>query len=359
MHKNKKITILSSIVILSVWLSGCGLFGLEDKQKMDPPNEASYTSDASKISTEETTKDNVQKEQKVVAENTIETELYLLDKNGYVVPQTLNLPKTNSVAKQALDYLIQDGKVTDILPNGFKAVIPADTNVSVKIDKDKVATVNFSKEFNHYKKEEEQKILQSVTWTLTQFDSIEKVKIQVNGFALKEMPVNKTPIAAEGLTRADGINIDTTDVLDITNTKSITVYYLGGEDEHYYYVPVTKRVSNKEEDNIQAAVDELIKGPSYTSYLLSDFSAEAKLLDEPKVEDGKVTLNFNKSIVNSLNGKKISQHVLEALALSLTEQKGIESVALTVDGKTDLLNEKGEKITKPVTRPEKVNTGSF
>ena len=34
---------------------------------------------------------------------------------------------------------------------------------------------------------------------------------------------------------------------DITNTRPVTVYYIGGEKEQYYYVPVTKRVSNNEQ----------------------------------------------------------------------------------------------------------------
>ncbi|MGX1826563.1 sporulation protein, partial [Heyndrickxia sporothermodurans] len=44
---------------------------------------------------------------------------------------------------------------------------------------------------------------------------------------------------------------------------------------------------------------------------------------------------------------------------SLTEQKGIKSVAIEVNGSTKLLNEEGKPLSEPVTRPEKVNTGSF
>ena len=114
----------------------------------------------------------------------MKTELYLIDKNGLVVPQTLELPKTESVAKQALEYLVKNGPVTEMLPNGFQAVLPADTKISVNV-KDKVATVDFSNEFKNYQAEDELKILQSITWTLTQFDSIEKVKLQMNGHPLK------------------------------------------------------------------------------------------------------------------------------------------------------------------------------
>src|SRR5699024_11667572 len=41
-------------------------------------------------------------------------QLYLIDVNGMVVPQTLELPNidSNEVAKQVLEYLVKDGPVT-------------------------------------------------------------------------------------------------------------------------------------------------------------------------------------------------------------------------------------------------------
>lgn len=348
----------SGVVVSALLLSGCGLLGGEEKAtKIDPPQEVTYTDEEIKVAESNADKEVSEQKKDEAVEETIKTELYLIDKNGYVVPQTIDLPQTDSVATQALKYLVKDGPITEMLPNGFQAVIPADTKISVNVE-DKVATVDFSSEFKDYQAEDEMKILQSITWTLTQFDSIEKVKLQMNGHPLEEMPVNGTPIGDE-LSRNDGINLDTSQMADLTNTKPITVYYIGGEKDNYYYVPVTKRVSNNEEDNIAAAVSELVKGPGVSSNLLNEFRPEVKLIDEAKVEDGKVTLNFNESIINSFEEKKISEHVLNTLVLSLTEQPGIESVAVTVNGKAELVDEDGKKLTKPVTRPEKVNTGSF
>ena len=349
MSKNKAkilgVTVLSSAVLLS----GCGLFGGETQKKIDPPKSVTVTNNKAN-------KDTTAKEKGKV-ENGVKTELYLIDKDGYVVPQTLNLPKTTSVATQALQYLVANGPVTSMIPNDFRAVLPADTTLSVNIDKDSgVASVNFSKEFKDYKPEDEMKILQSVTWTLTQFDNVKSVKLKMNGHDLTEMPVNGTPIS-ENLSRATGINIDTNDVVDITNTKPVTVYYIGGEEGSYYYVPVTRRVSNNEKDNYAAVVNELIKGPSGKSTLVSEFVSDAKLLEAPKYQDGTVTLNFNKNIYDSK--KEISQSLLDALVLSLTEQQGVEKVAVQVDGKAEIKNDKGKKLSEPVTRPEKVNTGSF
>ncbi|MBP2240637.1 germination protein M [Cytobacillus eiseniae] len=357
MSINKKATFVSAVLVSSVLLSGCGLFGSGGKEKIDPPQEVTHTDDEKSI-TEETTGTEVETtgEEAEIA-GTIPTELYLINKDGLVVSQTLDLPKKESVATQALEYLVKEGPVTEMLPNDFMAVLPAETKLSVNI-KDNVATVNFSKEFKDYQVEDEKKILQAVTWTLTQFDSIDKVKFQLNGHELNEMPVGGTPIG-DSYSRANGINIDTTDVLDITNTRSVTVYYIGGNEGSYYYVPVTKRVSNKETNNYVAIVNELVKGPNINSNLDSDFVSNVKLLEDPIVENGKLTLNFNDAVYGSFEEKVISQHLLTALVLSLTEQPDIESVAVTVDGKAELVDEKGQKLTEPVTRPEKVNTGSF
>ncbi|WP_251549449.1 GerMN domain-containing protein [Neobacillus muris] len=348
MFKHKAKILGSTVLTASVLLSGCGLFETETQKKIDPPKTVSVEDKDAGEKTAETTEN---------TENTVKTELYLIDKNGYVVPQTLNLPKTQSVATQALQYLVINGPVTDMLPNDFKAVLPEDTELSVDI-KDGVATVNFSNEFKNYQPEDELKILQSVTWTLTQFENVKTVKLKMNGHELTEMPVNGTPIS-DKLSRSTGINLDTTDVIDITNTKPVTVYYIGGEEDSYYYVPVTRRVSNDEKDPIAAAVNELIKGPSDQSNLVSEFMPDVKLLDAPKVKDGTVTLNFDKNIYGSFEENVISQHLLDSLVLSLTEQKGVQKVAIQVDGKAELKTDDDKKLSEPVTRPEKVNTGSF
>ena len=358
MIKNKTATIFVSAVFAStLLLSGCSLFNSETAKKIDPPKDVtiSKANNPAATTAKQTTKGAAATEAK--AKETIKTELYLIDKNGYVVPQTIAMPKTTSIAKQALEYLVADGPVSQLLPNGFRAVLPAGTQMSVDI-KDGVASVDFSKEFKNYQAADESKIIQAVTWTLTQFDTVKSVKLAMNGKPLDKMPVKGTPII-ENLSRASGINIDTSDVLDITNTKPVTVYYIGGEEGSYYYVPVTRRVSNSVKDNVVAAVDELVKGPNQSSNLVSDFMPKVKLLDTPKVENGKVTLNFNDSVYGSFKEKVISQYLLDELVLSLTEQKGIKEVSVLVKGKAELVKEDGKKLTAPVTRPENVNTGSF
>ena len=355
MSKVTRITAASTILASSVLLSGCGFFGA-DKKAIDPPKDVSTVEDQAALEKET----GAEAAEEGTAENaeSVKTELYLIDKNGYVVPQTIDLPKQEGVAKQALEHLVENGPLENIMPNGFRAVLPADTQVTVDI-KDGVAVADFSKEFKNYKKEDELKILQAVTWTLTQFDSVESVKLRLNGEDLNQMPVNGTPIQ-DGISRSAGINLDMTAVKDISNTKGLTVYYVGGEEGNYYYVPVTKRISQDETDNVLAVVQQLAKGPSrFSANLQSVLMSDVALLTQPQLEDGKVTLNFNESILGSFKEKKVSQEVLDTLVLSLTEQSGIKNVELMVEGKSDLVNEEGKPLSEPVSRPEQVNTGSF
>lgn len=59
---------------------------------------------------------------------------------------------------------------------------------------------------------------------MTQFEEVDEVKIQINGIELEEMPMSETSIVGN-LTRADGINLDSGDVIDMTNSQDVTLYF--------------------------------------------------------------------------------------------------------------------------------------
>lgn len=356
MRKITKSAIAATVVTSTVLLSGCGLFGGEEEVKqMDPPKNEAVDETVAKGDNSETEATEATDQEEATTE-TVKRDLYLIDNSGLVVPYTVDLPKTDAAARQVLEYLVAGGPLNEILPDGFRAVIPQDTVVDVKLE-DGTITADFSKEFGTYNPEDEAKILQAITWTLTQFDNVNNVVISVNGYKLDEMPVNSTPIPTD-LSRADGINIDNSGVVDITNSRPVTLYFYVQNEDAEYYVPVTKRIENTGDDRVSAVVNALIDGPKMSSNLISEIHQDVKLLGA-KVEDGNVTLDFNEAIFGSFNEKIISKHVINSLVLSLTEQPEVKSVAITVNGSEDVVTEDGKSLTEPVTRPANVNTGSF
>ncbi|MBP0723922.1 GerMN domain-containing protein [Bacillus sp. RG28] len=341
----KKQLLVGSVFVCAISLAGCNVVPSTSMKEIDPPKTVSYVSDQPS------------KETDAKQNQTIDRELYLIDSNGYVVPRTLHLSKEEGMAKQALAYLIKDGPVTDQLPNGFQAVLPANTEVlGLNTQKDGTCVVNFSSEFKQYRPQDELKIFQSLTWTLTQFENIKRVKIQVEGKAVNQMPVNKTEID-QGLSREDGINFDRGSVVDIMNSKTVTVYFLSQNNAgDTYYVPVTRRISNDEVDSYTAIIKELVKGPSDYSNLVSDFDPDTKLVSKPEYQHGKLILNFNEGIFGNIAKNMINDNVLNPLVLSLTEQPGVNSLEIQVNGKKEALNQQRKLISSPVTRPKDVNT---
>lgn len=339
-----------ALFALSFIITGCSFGADKTLNETDPPP-VSYVDEVSF----DTSKDVEEANEEFVTE-TVMRELFLIDEHGLVAPQTVMLPKEEGVAKQAVEYLIIGGPVSQLIPNGFQAVLPSGTEVLGVNVRDRVATVDFSEEFKEYRPEDELKILQSLTWTLTQFDTIDFVKIRINGYDQEVMPVDGTPIG-EGFSRLDGINIETDKLVNISNSKSVTLYFLAQSGENVYYVPVTRRVSANE-DQLQAVVSQLLAGPSSFSNLLTDFRHGVQLLDEPRYSNGVVTVNFNEAVLNHMEGTAISNEILNLLVLSLTEQPGVEKVSIEVEGDNQVLMATGEFLSEPVARPLKVNTAS-
>ncbi|WP_026671535.1 GerMN domain-containing protein [Alkalihalobacterium bogoriense] len=346
-----------ALIVFTLVMAGCSTGNEEASMEMDTP-QINYIDEGDSLDVEvEATEGEEVSEDEGVTE-TIERELFLFDQNGLIVPQTIEIPKQEGVLRQSLEYLVEGGPVTNHLPNGFRAVLPAGTEVDVHLE-DGIAYADFSEEFKNYKPEEELKILQAITWTVTQFENVNSVKIRINGYDQETMPVNQTPIGMEGFSRANGINLETNDVFDVVNSKGVTLYFLAENGDNTYYVPVTRRVEKNEADPIEHVVSELLEGPSMNSSLLTDFRQEVELLDSPLYENGVVTLNFNEALLNQLEGTAISDDVLNMLVLSLTEQNGVEKVSIQVNGNSEILTTSGDMLAEPVSRQQLLEAGKF
>lgn len=343
------------IMLLTFIIAGCSFGSKETMKEMDAP-QINYIEEGEELVVDEAEGPNTSAAEGEIAAETSPREIYLISEEGLVVPQTFDLPRTEAVLRQSLEYLVDGGPVSNILPNGFRAVLPAGTEIDVKLE-DGLAVADFSEEFKNYQPEDELKILQAITWTLTQFDTVDKVQIRINGYEQQTMPVNNTPIG-ESYSRANGINIEAHDVVDVVNSTSLTLYFLAQTGENAYYVPVTRRVPEGN-DKIQEVVNQLLAGPSIFTNLLTDFRQGVELLEKPRYDNGLVTLNFNEAILSQLQGTAISDDVLNVLVLSLTEQAEVDQVAIEVNGENNVLKTSGDVLTEPVSRPSMVNTGKF
>jgi germination protein M len=332
---------ITGVIVLMT--TGCSLLGTGEKNQIDPPQaeaeaEAQTTSGAVTIDMT-----------KAQAQMTV----YVKDAKGFVAPISLALPKTQSPARTTLEYMVQDGPGKNLLPAGFEALLPKGTlikGVNILAEK-KLAVVDFSKEFLNYNPQDERKILEAITWTLTGFPAVEKVQLWVEGKALKEMPNGKTPLD-QPVGRTMGINIEKSEDAEFGQSTPVTLYFLNQNDQNYkYYVPVTRMVK-RTDDVATAVVQQLIKGPDPKRGLSPVIDAATEVHGVKK-SDNLITVDFSDKLLGS--DQKASSDALQSVILSLTENTGIGKVQIMVDGNVKDVSTDEQNYSKPVSRPAHIN----
>lgn len=161
---------------------------------------------------------------------------------------------------------------------------------------------NVSKEFENYKAENEMKILQAMTHTLTQFEQVDKVKLQIDGQLQNTMPVNGTPIG-EGYSRANGINLVQSETVDLMQSEPVTLYYPSVQGDNQYFVPVTQHVDVDNKDIYGSMINELLEGPNFDTNLQHVFNGEAELTNNPSLRDGVLEVMFSQGVLQDSQNK--------------------------------------------------------
>lgn len=263
--------------------------------------------------------------------NDIVGTIYLVDSNNYVARTSIPTCKCEGVdiAKDLLEGLIIDGNKSDIIPNGFRSILPSGTSIlNVELN-DKTLTINFSKELLEVSPNEERKMIESIVYTLTSIKGIDKVKIQVDSSPLTKLP-NSKELLPEVLDKSYGIN-KTYDLVTTNNIISYTTYYVNKYNNNEYYVPVTKYINNKDNDIIKIIIKELSSSPIYETNLMSYLNAGAVLEDYELLDDN-LKLNFNELLLNDINKKNLLEEVIYTISLSMDNYyNNLETVSFYIN----------------------------
>ena len=256
--------------------------------------------------------------------------IYLLDSNDYVARTLITSCNCDAKdkAKDLLEGLIIDGKKSNIIPNGFRSIIPSGTSINDLVLEDGILTIDFSKELLEINSLYEEKMIESIIFTLTNIDGIDKVIIKVEGELLDRLPYSKKVLPTV-LDKNYGIN-KSYELVSINDIESYTLYYVNSYNDNYYYVPVTKYINNNSQDKIKVIIEELSTSPIYESNLMSFLNISTKLLDY-ELNDNKLKLNFNNMILNDVTTNNILEEVIYTVGLSMNDNLGVEEVIFMVE----------------------------
>lgn len=274
---------------------------------------------------------NIDYELNYIEEDVDKEVIYLLDSYNMLGRSEIVFnEKTSDIelkARNLIQVLIKGGEGEDHIPNGFRSILSSETKILSLKYNEGIIKIDFSKELLDIDKENEEKAVEAIVYTLTSIDGVDKVIIYVEGDILNKLPQTKKNLPAI-LDKSFGINKE----YDITSTNNITMtttYYINKYNDEYYYVPVSK-FSNDDRNKITIIVDNLSSSPSYKANLMSFLNYNTKLLSATQDVDS-LSLNFNSYIFNDSSEKKILEEVIHTISLSVANNYDVKELVFKVD----------------------------
>lgn len=268
--------------------------------------------------------------------NSLEHEIFMVNKDNYVAKCNVKIEDNKDVINKVrtlLEYLIIGGKKESEIPNGFRSIIPAGTEIKSIELKDNLLKIDFSKEILEIDAKLEESMLEAIVYSLTSIEEVKGILIYVEGELLTVLPKSKTNLPTI-LDRSIGIN-KVYNIDSIDNITKTTVYYLTKNNDNYYYVPVTS-VDNSTNEKIEIIVDELSKGPNMDN-LMSFLNINTKLLDY-NINDKQMVLTFNEDILSSIESKSILEEVINTINYSIDDNYNVNEVVFKVGDEEILRN---------------------
>lgn len=264
--------------------------------------------------------------EEVIYVNELTMPLYTLDQNSYVA-RTNIIKKNEDDINYIINVLTKNSINSNYLATNFSPIIPENTKLLDYSLNDNILKLNFSKELLNVSEKDEEKMIESLIYSLCEIKDVNKIMIFVEGKELNELPNSKIKLPTV-LDKSFGVN----KMYDVNNIKGIvktTVYYMKKYEDDLYYVPITK-ITNSDKKCIEIIIDELKSSPTYESNLLSFLTASYEL-ENYEILDNTISLTFNNKLLANLNDEEITEKVKYSLALSIRDSLNIEDIVININ----------------------------
>ena len=248
-----------------------------------------------------------------------EETIYTLNNDNYVSKTSVYVSKVLSLedrVKEKLEIMVKDNDKNVLLPSYFKPILPQNTRVLDVVVEDSLIKVYFSKELNNITKEQSEKMIEAIVYTITD-ENILGIEIYVNGQMLKYVP-NTKKVLPTILTKDIGIN-KSYDIKASNDISKVVMMYYTNDNDNYYEVPVTKYV-NDDREKLEIIFDELGK--------MSDDKSLISMVEGISVLDYSI---LGDKIVVDVN-KELSEEEQNLVFKSIFSNYRAKSVDLLVNG---------------------------
>lgn len=253
--------------------------------------------------------------------------IYLIDEYSYVsmIDIKTSANSTNEKIKEIIANLTINSSTNTNIPKGFKAIIPENTKLLDYFLKDGLLKLNFDETILNVSMENEEKMIESIVFSLTTIKEINKIMIFVNNERLTELPHSHKKLDLY-LDRSFGIN-KVYDITTLNNTKMVTLYYLS--QDNTYYIPISKIV-NDENDKVEIIINNLKTNTFNNSNLASHLNYQVELINF-ELNENILNMNFNDILLDSIYDGKLKEEVKYSIYYSLYDTLGIDKIIFQVN----------------------------
>lgn len=244
------------------------------------------------------TKTNNKLEEIEYVSNLNTTHIYLLNKENYLVKvdTLINTGKIEDMSKSALKNLYTSNNKY----HNLKGLIPSNTKINKIEYQNDTIIIDFSKDLLAVNKKLEEKVVESIVYTLLEIKGISNIQIKIDGKILNKLEKSNITLP-DVLDNSIGIN-KTFNINSLKDIKCVVLYYVFNNDYDDYYVPVYKYINSKD-SKIKIIIDSL--NGSYTSSTnLRSYLSYKNSIKDYKLDNDTLTITFNS--LNDLNLESIT-----------------------------------------------------
>lgn len=253
------------------------------------------------------------------------TVLYYATDDGFIVPVMKMIPWEEGIGKAALSYLTDtEANRASAAMMGLQTVIPEGTALSLRIGSDGEATLDLSGMEAQETVQEERAMVTAIVNTLTEFPTIDSVRITLDGQKVSELPNGtnvKAAMAPFALNAEDGeISASTEGV------TALTLYF--PNQSASLNVPVTRYVEDGA--SIETAMRALIEGPQ--SDALRCCFPEGTELISADLFDGVATVDVSAEFLSAQYTEGLDAAAYTTMYLTANALEPVYELNLMVEG---------------------------
>jgi len=354
----KRILLFLLLITGTIFLSGCEL--PEEKVSSDKDNtvvqENTAGNNEREVKDQENADDDNEPDEPVEDESpekpTIQVNLYYQDADGYIVPVTRKLAKQEGIARAAINCLIDSSlNREEVEYYGLYPVLPKGTSIRGLTIRDGTAVIDFSSELLNYdSKRAEINIISSVVYTLTEFNTVQNVKILVDGRQKDKLKFD-TDISKELNRQNVLINSDRINLRQ--DMKKFDVYFYKVANERFSYIlPVSEETSGTGNDAIISEIIARLGEDPEREVLVTELPKGTRLIGS-SIEADTVTLNISRELTD-YGGNAREEGILNQILFSMGQIEGVSKVKILIAGEATTLPE-GTDLTHSMTIPSAIN----